>query len=1419
MKKNNLCAPESTGYFKSGKVSSGHEKINATEFERIRRSNYLKIPGFNILILLFLICLTSAMQGQTTKTASTGNWSSPGTWNPAGVPASIDPVVIPNTVNLTCDINATCASVTFTGANASLSISSGVTLTVTSSVTLNNLISSNSSCSITGSGTLTCGNVNVGSNAQPGTQNTTYTTTISSTLANFNISNNLAINSYIGTNNGRRNNSFFQLSSGVMTILQQIITTNEDGVNISTFSMSSDPQTGILILSGSSPFSLSATGTSNIYLDGESSTVNYNRAGDQTARPTAYTNLTLSESGTKTTTGVVVNGTLSMEGTSTASETPTFGTSATLQYNTTSSRNTGPEWPATFNSTGGVVIRNTGTITLGANKAFSGSPLTIMDGSHLSTGNYTLASPNSLILYCGGATSGSTISGSGLLTLGGDVTVTDAGHGTAGATISCPVALGATRTFNVADGRINPATDLTVSGTVSGPAFGITKGGVGTMVLSGTNSFSGAVTINAGILSVNTVAATGTSSALGTGSGTSAISISGSGTLRYTGSGHSTNRAITLTGSGATIDASGSDALTLSGTISGSGYNLFLTGSGIGIKSNPINISTATLTKSGTGTWTLSGNNVIGPVSITNGILKLGTGGPTTFPLGNSTSATTVSDGATLDLNGWSTEEPLILNGDGHTSAGGALANTSGNFVTSNGDIVLVGNSTINTTGDIDIGIGGGISGNFVLTKAGSGNLLFTEINTFSGGLIINSGTVQLNFEGCLADNLPVTLAGGSLATGEPGFTEKVGTLSVTGNSAIALGSGVHSLTFDDSHDIIWSGSALLTVTGWTGNGLSGGTAGKILVGMGGLTLTQLGQFRFDGFDQGADLLNGEVVPPYQNMVGDYQSIATGDWNTTSTWERWDGSEWITPPDDPPIPTSLVLIRNGHTVSINASANASQIIIQNGGELTVTSSGQATADLITNFGTLNLNSDASGIASLIVNSYADYGNENIQLYLTGGGDDTNYPWHYVSTPVAGLSTSYIMTGGGQNGSDLAEYVEPLVATNLSQHAAWMGYDGWNYQSDDGLPSGEGFSELELGKGYNYYSYDNATRVINGTFNTQDVLSIALSNSGTGDIYGWNLVGNPFTASIGWENIVTDGNVDDAIYFTTNNTTASFVGGVGVPEGTTGLIPPMQGFFVKSNGIEDYINFYAADRTHSGQNRYKGEAESIPLIRLRLEKQNVSDETVIRFDKSANIGFDHNLDAYKLSKTGPKVSLWSYSGKTSYSINSIPFPEDEIEMQLGINVLEEGSFKLISTQLQGLGDYGIYLNDKSNGTTVNLNTTPEFSFSLPAGKSENRFSIKIIAKATGIEKQKTSTNDFNIYSSNGFVTIQTLSDDWNGKSGSAALIDMTGRLISLKDNVEFWKDSLIQIPAERYKGIYIVKLESGIKKFVGRVLIR
>ena len=94
-----------------------------------------------------------------------------------------------------------------------------------------------------------------------------------------------------------------------------------------------------------------------------------------------------------------------MEGTATASAAPTYGAAATLQYNKPAAFTTGAEFPATFSGSGGVIITNTGTITLSAAKTINYN-LAIDNGASLNLGTFT-SSANSLTLAGTGQVNGS----------------------------------------------------------------------------------------------------------------------------------------------------------------------------------------------------------------------------------------------------------------------------------------------------------------------------------------------------------------------------------------------------------------------------------------------------------------------------------------------------------------------------------------------------------------------------------------------------------------------------------------------------------------------------------------------------------------------------------------------------------------------------------------------------------------------------------------------------------------------------------------------------------------------------------------------------------------------------------------------------------------------------------------------------
>ena len=534
------------------------------------------------------------------------------------------------------------------------------------------------------------------------------------------------------------------------------------------------------------------------------------------------------------------------------------------------------------------------------------------------------------------------------------------------------------------------------------------------------------------------------------------------------------------------------------------------------------------------------------------------------------------------------------------------------------------------------------------------------------------------------------------------------------------------------------------------------------------------------------------------------------DWNTDT---NWDGG----------VPTSSrdVIIPAGASY-YPAESPGPDFTIGSGKQMIVEPGAKASISSLTNNGTIILNHNTTDFASLILNNYTrgSGGTEEIQLYLSGGGSELNedYKWHYISSPVASLSTA--MFAAVTN--NLAQYVESRPVFSLME--GWVAYDGYVYST--GRTDGPTFSSLTPGKGYNYFNNTDNTYTFGGSFNTSDVTITLPYTTGTPQtMHGFNLLGNPFSAGLNWDDIIEGvyfpypANTSKGLYFTRDNLQCSYISGVGVPSDVTGIIPPMQGFFNKTSSAGNSIVLPAAARTHENiHSRYKGSG-TIPLVRLAIIEDDVSnDETVVRFSEMAKTGLDNDYDALKMFLSEKKTTIHTSLEGVDYAINGQPFPESILEIPVVVNVTTARTHKIASTQLQGLEGYQLYLTDKSTGFTANLKTTPVLTFSAEPGLISNRFILKI-DMSTGTEDVYASDNSFNIYQNFGNINIQTLADAWDGKTGSVKIVDMSGKIVTDLRNTGFSKTSVTEVQAPASGGLYFIEISSGINRYVGKIMIK
>ena len=230
------------------------------------------------------------------------------------------------------------------------------------------------------------------------------------------------------------------------------------------------------------------------------------------------------------------------------------------------------------------------------------------------------------------------------------------------------------------------------SGNITGTALALTKTGPGTLTLSFANSYTGVTTVNAGTLSVSSLANGGSTSNIGNSTNAAANLVLGGGNLQYTGANVTTDRAFTLTaGTSSSIEVTtGATILTISGVSA---------------------TTTGALTKIGSGTLKLSGaNGYTGLTTVNAGTLQEGVANAL------SSGAVTVNDGGTYDLNNNSDAIGALTVNSGST--GGSVTTGTGTL-TLGGNVTSTGGATnASISGNLDLGAA---TRNFTLTNAADG--------------------------------------------------------------------------------------------------------------------------------------------------------------------------------------------------------------------------------------------------------------------------------------------------------------------------------------------------------------------------------------------------------------------------------------------------------------------------------------------------------------------------------------------------------------------------------------------------------------------------------------------------------------------------------------------------------------------------
>src|SRR2546425_933880 len=504
---------------------------------------------------------------------------------------------------------------------------------------------------------------------------------------------------------------------------------------------------------------------------------------------------------------------------------------------------------------------------------------------------------------------------------------------------------------------------------------------------------------------------------------------------------------ITISGSGYTV---GGNATTLTGSLADSSV----------AGTNTISLG---LTFAATRTVTVSNAattlTISGVISGAGGLTKSGSGTVTLSAANTYTGVTTINVGTiaiAADAGlGASPGAPTA----GKLSFGGGTLRTTASFtLAANRGIALTGAGTISTDPGTTLTYGGIIAGASTLTKAGTGTLIVSGANTYTGATAISAGTLQLGATNAAPSGSAVTVSGGATFDLR-GFSDGIGSLAGAGTvtsgaaGAVVLTAGGNnsSTTFSGVMQN-GSGTVALTKTGTGTLTLSGANT------YGGATTVRAGVLDVQnntalGATAGATTVAGGAAlqldgsglvvaePVTLNGTGIAGGGALRQLANTNTWSG--------------------TITLGSAARVNADAGTLTVSggITNGGfPLTVGGAGNTTISTTAISGTGGLTKDGTGTVTLSAsNAYTGTTTVSAGSLLVNGSQGSSAVSLNGGT-LGGTGTVGAITSTGSGGS-----VAPGVGVGIltSGNVNWSsGSPGFVVQLN-GTTAGTGYDQLNV----------------------------------------------------------------------------------------------------------------------------------------------------------------------------------------------------------------------------------------------------------------------------------------------------------------------------------------------------------------------
>ena len=424
--------------------------------------------------------------------------------------------------------------------------------------------------------------------------------------------------------------------------------------------------------------------------------------------------------------------------------------------------------------------------------------------------------------------------------------------------------------------------------------------------------------------------------------------------------------------------------------------------------------------------------------------------------------------------------------------------------------------------------------------------------------------------------------------------------------------------------------------------------------------------------------------------------------------------------------------------------------------------------------TLISNSTSTARIDKMPSGAAVSGTFKVQRYL---GTDTGFA--YLTSPINGnsladwnapSSSSFGITMFGFNG--VAKGSKPSIYTYDETKA---GVQTIGFTAPTGV-----YTPMTKGLGYITRVLASGKTLVNKGTPNQGNINLPItytSTSGGASEDGWNMVGNPYPAPINWSNGgVTKTKVDSTIYIWDANTKsyATWNGSIGTNGGSKNIAMG-QAFYVHANGSSPSIAVTESAKTTTTPTFFAKKSASNMLSIKLIDGANHSDEAIINFNETATIGFDANLDAYKLD--GYYLNITSKNiYDTRLAFNAMPTEGGLNIIPLTVSSVSEGTHKLAISGVESIdNNLTLFLEDLTANTRTKISADTKLEINVDG--NANRYRILAFNSNTSkVDNNGKSVNLISAYPnpiSNDELNIINPSSELM----NITIMDMTGKVMS------------------------------------------